>query len=159
MIYFIMYYIVVVLHFFFLKQKTPYELRISDWSSDVCSSDLSDPKGNVVLDSPETVAALEYSKQLYDTFLPGTLSWQDPSNNKVFFDGQIGLTNNGISVYYAAKLSKDPTIHAMATDIHHAHYPVGPVGKPTALPGIPPMMAFKRPERRRVGKERVQTCR
>src|SRR3546814_4896154 len=26
--------------FFFLKQKTPYELRISDWSSDVCSSDL-----------------------------------------------------------------------------------------------------------------------
>src|SRR3546814_6430391 len=26
--------------FFFLKQKTAYELRISDWSSDVCSSDL-----------------------------------------------------------------------------------------------------------------------
>src|SRR3546814_7946424 len=25
---------------FFLKQKTAYELRISDWSSDVCSSDL-----------------------------------------------------------------------------------------------------------------------
>src|SRR3546814_13004096 len=27
--------------FFFFKQKTAYELRISDWSSDVCSSDLS----------------------------------------------------------------------------------------------------------------------
>src|SRR3546814_4030506 len=26
---------------FFFKQKTAYELRISDWSSDVCSSDLS----------------------------------------------------------------------------------------------------------------------
>src|SRR3546814_2544355 len=26
--------------FFFLKQKTAYEMRISDWSSDVCSSDL-----------------------------------------------------------------------------------------------------------------------
>src|SRR3546814_3218373 len=26
--------------FFFFKQKTAYELRISDWSSDVCSSDL-----------------------------------------------------------------------------------------------------------------------
>src|SRR3546814_3593694 len=26
--------------FFFCKQKTAYELRISDWSSDVCSSDL-----------------------------------------------------------------------------------------------------------------------
>src|SRR3546814_1613643 len=29
-----------VLFFFFCKQKTAYEMRISDWSSDVCSSDL-----------------------------------------------------------------------------------------------------------------------
>src|SRR3546814_15679570 len=29
-----------VFFFFFFKQKTAYELRISDWSSDVCSSDL-----------------------------------------------------------------------------------------------------------------------
>src|SRR3546814_5079154 len=28
--------------FFFFKQKTAYEMRISDWSSDVCSSDLSE---------------------------------------------------------------------------------------------------------------------
>src|SRR3546814_11352745 len=28
--------------FFFFKQKTAYEMRISDWSSDVCSSDLED---------------------------------------------------------------------------------------------------------------------
>src|SRR3546814_12703326 len=36
-------YIVVVIGvvlFFFFKQKTAYEMRISDWSSDVCSSDL-----------------------------------------------------------------------------------------------------------------------
>src|SRR3546814_1317231 len=31
--------------FFFFKQKTAYEMRISDWSSDVCSSDLY-PAGN-----------------------------------------------------------------------------------------------------------------
>src|SRR3546814_118775 len=31
----------VVFVFFFFKQKTAYEMRISDWSSDVCSSDLS----------------------------------------------------------------------------------------------------------------------
>src|SRR3546814_5283296 len=30
----------VVFWFFFFKQKTAYEMRISDWSSDVCSSDL-----------------------------------------------------------------------------------------------------------------------
>src|SRR3546814_6351894 len=29
--------------FFFFKQKTAYEMRISDWSSDVCSSDLPSP--------------------------------------------------------------------------------------------------------------------
>src|SRR3546814_2638845 len=32
--------IVVHVLFFFFKQKTAYEMRISDWSSDVCSSDL-----------------------------------------------------------------------------------------------------------------------
>src|SRR3546814_9791644 len=31
--------------FFFFKQKTAYEMRISDWSSDVCSSDLHDHDG------------------------------------------------------------------------------------------------------------------
>src|SRR3546814_15230726 len=30
-------------YFFFFKQKTAYEMRISDWSSDVCSSDLCHP--------------------------------------------------------------------------------------------------------------------
>src|SRR3546814_5093507 len=32
---------VLFMDFFFVKQKTAYEMRISDWSSDVCSSDLS----------------------------------------------------------------------------------------------------------------------
>src|SRR3546814_18175691 len=32
--------VVLLLLFFFFKQKTAYEMRISDWSSDVCSSDL-----------------------------------------------------------------------------------------------------------------------
>src|SRR3546814_13179372 len=31
-----------VIFFFFFKQKTAYEMRISDWSSDVCSSDLNE---------------------------------------------------------------------------------------------------------------------
>src|SRR3546814_6540967 len=35
--------------FFFFKQKTAYEMRISDWSSDVCSSDLI---GECVVDAP-----------------------------------------------------------------------------------------------------------
>src|SRR3546814_3054013 len=45
-----LYHFVCVMHvslflvlFFFFKQKTAYEMRISDWSSDVCSSDLPPP--------------------------------------------------------------------------------------------------------------------
>src|SRR3546814_2069155 len=33
-------FVCVLFYFFFFKQKTAYEMRISDWSSDVCSSDL-----------------------------------------------------------------------------------------------------------------------
>src|SRR3546814_4391618 len=36
--------IMLLLIVFFFKQKTAYEMRISDWSSDVCSSDLMPPK-------------------------------------------------------------------------------------------------------------------
>src|SRR3546814_3961756 len=34
--------------FFFFKQKTAYEMRISDWSSDVCSSDLRRRPGKAI---------------------------------------------------------------------------------------------------------------
>src|SRR3546814_9992941 len=36
-----------VFFFFFFKQKTAYEMRISDWSSDVCSSDLAHADGRL----------------------------------------------------------------------------------------------------------------
>src|SRR3546814_8648454 len=35
-----MFFLFILVFFFFFKQKTAYEMRISDWSSDVCSSDL-----------------------------------------------------------------------------------------------------------------------
>src|SRR3546814_1437511 len=36
-----------LLLFFCFKQKTAYEMRISDWSSDVCSSDLAESRDNI----------------------------------------------------------------------------------------------------------------
>jgi multiple sugar transport system substrate-binding protein len=102
-----------------------------------------DAKNNVVINSPETVAALEYGKKLYATFVPGTLSWLDPNNNKAFLDGQISLTANGISIYYSAKTSQDPKLKEMASDINHANFPIGPVGHPTELALVFPMMIFK----------------
>jgi multiple sugar transport system substrate-binding protein len=104
---------------------------------------LVDENDTVVIDSPETINALEYSKALYDTFIPGTLSWLDSHNNKAFIDGQLGLTANGISVYYAAKNSKDEAIKQVAADIGHAQFPVGPVGRPTELHLTVPAMVFK----------------
>ena len=92
---------------------------------------LVDKDGKVVIDSPETAKALEYGKELYANFIPGTLSWLDPSNNKAFLDGQISVTNNGISIYVAAKNSQDPKLKEMTADIQHASFPVGPVGVPT----------------------------
>jgi multiple sugar transport system substrate-binding protein len=92
---------------------------------------LVDQNNKVVIDSPETAKALDYGKELYPNFIPGTLSWLDPNNNKAFLDGQISFTNNGISIYYAAKNSQDPKLKEMAADIQHAQYPVGPVGQPT----------------------------
>jgi multiple sugar transport system substrate-binding protein len=92
---------------------------------------LVDQNNKVTIASPETLKALEYGKQLYATFIPGTLSWLDPSNNKAFLDGQISVTNNGISIYVAAKNSPDAKLKEIAQDIQHSTYPVGPVGKPT----------------------------
>src|SRR3546814_3103264 len=36
-------FMIIFFYIFFFKQKTAYEMRISDWSSDVCSSDLPHP--------------------------------------------------------------------------------------------------------------------
>ena len=88
-----------------------------------------DDKNNVAIDSPETVAALEYAKQLYATYIDGVLSWLDPSNNKAFLADQISLTLNGVSIYTVAKNSPDPAIKAIAADMDHANMPIGPVGQ------------------------------
>jgi multiple sugar transport system substrate-binding protein len=102
-----------------------------------------DEKNNVVIDSPETIKALEYGKELYQTFVPGTLSWLDPNNNKAFLDGQISVTNNGISIYYAAKNAADPKVKELAPDIGHANFPIGPVGRATELHLFSQAMIFK----------------
>jgi len=92
---------------------------------------LVDKNNKVIIDSPETIKALDYAKELYQTFIPGTLSWLDPNNNKAFLDSQISVTNNGISIYYAAKNATDPKVKELAADINHASFPIGPVGVAT----------------------------
>jgi multiple sugar transport system substrate-binding protein len=101
---------------------------------------LVDQDDKVIINSPETAKALEYCKALSDTFISGCGSWNDSSNNKAFLAGEIFLTNNGISIYVAAK--GDPTKKEIAEDMNHALYPVGPIGKPTELQLCVPILAF-----------------
>jgi multiple sugar transport system substrate-binding protein len=103
----------------------------TDWVLWGFDSAMVDENDRVIIDNERTLAALDYARQLYDTFIPGTLSWLDPSNNKAFLAGECGLTANGISVYYAAKNSQDAGVKELAQDIEHADFPVGPVGRPT----------------------------
>jgi multiple sugar transport system substrate-binding protein len=101
-----------------------------------------DENDQVIINSPETIEALKYAKALYETFIPGTLSWLDPANNKAFLAGEIGLTQNGISIYYAAKNSEDANVRALAEDIYHAKMPIGPVGTPTERALVLNQMVF-----------------
>jgi multiple sugar transport system substrate-binding protein len=114
-----------------------------DWLIWAHGGKMVDEQNQVVINSRETLAALEYAKELYQTFVNGTLSWLDPSNNKAFLAGDISLTYNAISIYYVAKHSKDPMFKAMTPDIHHTHMPVGPAGRRTELAGFVPMWIFK----------------
>jgi multiple sugar transport system substrate-binding protein len=102
-----------------------------------------DKDNKVTINSPQTLQALEYARELYATFVPGTLSWLDPNNNKAFLDGQVSVTNNGISIYYTAKNSPDAKLQNLAKDIEHASYPVGPVGVPTEYHLFFNQMVFK----------------
>src|SRR3546814_10294900 len=52
-----------VVALFFFKQKTAYDMRISDWSSDVCSSDLVDEHDRAALSGQELERAPEDHRQ------------------------------------------------------------------------------------------------
>jgi len=104
---------------------------------------LVDQHNKVVIDSPETLKALEYVKELYPAFVPGTLSWLDSNNNKAYLDSQLSLTNNGISIYFAAKNSPEAKLKEIAADTYHANMPIGPIGKPTEFQLFFNQMIFK----------------
>lgn len=90
-----------------------------------------DESGKVVINSPETIKALNFARELYQQMIPGTEGWLDINNNRVFLAGDISVTANGVSLYYSAK--NDPKMADMAKDMRSAILPVGPVGQPVEL--------------------------
>ncbi len=102
-----------------------------------------DENQKVAINSKETIEALKYGKALYETFIPGTQSWLDPSNNKALIAGEVAMTQNGVSLYFSIKNSPDPKIAAMAADLNHARMPIGPSGKSAESALAINAMAFK----------------
>jgi multiple sugar transport system substrate-binding protein len=94
---------------------------------------LLDEEGNVIINSKETVAALGYLKQLYPTFISGTPSWNDVSNNRAYSAGDISLTSNGVSLYFSLK--NDPATRPVADDTMHQFMPMG-LAKSSPMSGL-----------------------
>ncbi len=53
------------------------------------NASLLDEEGNVTINSKETIAALNCVKELYPTFIAGTPSWNDVSNNRAYSSQEI----------------------------------------------------------------------
>ena len=102
---------------------------------------LVDEAGKVAINSRETIAALTYLKDLYPTFISGTLGWGDVSNNRAFAANEIALTANGVSLYFALK--NDPATRAIAEDTDHAPLPFGLAGRAPQSALILNAMVFK----------------
>lgn len=95
----------------------------ANWLTWSHNSYLTDEQGQVAINQPATMRALEYLKELYPTFVPGTLSWLDPTNNRAYAAQECWLTPNGVSLYFALK--NDPNTRHIAEDSDHANLPRG----------------------------------
>ena len=89
-----------------------------------------DESEQVVINSPETVAAVEYMKKLYEgAMTPEVFGWNAASNNQLMVAGQASYILNSISAYRTAQKDQ-PDI---AGDIFFSAPLVGPAGQERAL--------------------------
>jgi len=79
---------------------------------------LVDENSKVIINSKETLNALNFVKELYPNFVSGTMSWNDISNNRAYASNELFFTANGVSLYFALK--KDPATRPIADDTEHA---------------------------------------
>jgi multiple sugar transport system substrate-binding protein len=84
---------------------------------------LVDPDNKVAINSKETIAALTYLKELYKTFVPGTIAWGDICNNRAYSASECWLTANGVSLYFSLK--RDEKMKALVDDTQHSLLPKG----------------------------------
>src|SRR3546814_8988978 len=156
--------------FFFFKQKTAYEMRISDWSSDVCSSDLqirspihvAPPARHAHL--PSSAVSHRKTKRRKNLPLPRGLhlhSGELPRERGIIGDGPVRQRRFACR-YRLRRLAAAQVQHHLRrkreavsakAGIDSALEPRPCVGRPAQLAPGPPT-----PEARRAGKACVRKC-
>jgi ABC-type glycerol-3-phosphate transport system substrate-binding protein len=91
---------------------------------------IQDENENVVINSPETIAAVEYMTELFNTSMtPEVFGWNAASNNQLLVAGRASYILNSISAYRTAQKDQ-PEVGA---DIFFRTPLVGPAGEEAAL--------------------------
>ncbi len=85
----------------------------------------------VAFDTPEFRDAMDRFIQAWtDAFDETGLGWDDSTNNSAYLSGQISMTQNGSSIYLAAKDPEGENSNPeIADDTYHAPLPAGPAGQ------------------------------
>src|SRR3546814_3945047 len=125
---------------FFFKQKTAYEMRISDWSSDVCSSDLVNVATHdtrAVVSDTATINSGDLTVQSENKVVAVELGTSGGQAKSVAVNGALLINVIGSQTF--AQIGRGATVDA--------------AGKLSVL------AHDTRSEERRVGKECVSTCR
>src|SRR3546814_11265108 len=104
---------------FFFKQKTAYEMRISDWSSDVCSSDLLiDLQKNKPKEEPKTKAESQFSLGSIDiggvTIDDGAIVYDDAQAGKHYELQKLHLETGSLNARDPFDLDLSTTVISKA---------------------------------------------
>ena len=84
-----------------------------------------DEAGKVAIDSDGTRAALNYFLELSKVCASDITAYDEGGNNRAFLAGDISMTQNATSIYWASR-SQAPDIH---NNMAHFPYPAGPNGR------------------------------
>src|SRR3546814_1208427 len=105
--------------FVFFKQKTVYEMRISDWSSDVCSSDLLSNAGATSAPATVTVEIAARPDPTRDAEVVGLLRAQVESVRRLA-EGQIGNFQGRLERLHGARGGTDGFDNGLSVMIDRA---------------------------------------
>src|SRR3546814_8169834 len=98
---------------FFFKQKTAYEMRISDWSSDVCSSDLI---GKLIVHGADRAQAIARMRIALSEMIVDGIKTNIPLQQRIMADR--GFQLGGMNIHYLEKRLKEQTEKAIRSEEH-----------------------------------------